>query len=57
MAEFDLDALLAEISPDQPCGEDVSYDATFGDLERAAQCVAAQSIGDSVKPGKEPGWA
>ena len=52
MAEFDMDALLAEISPDQPCGEDLEYDPTFGDLERAARGKTEQSMGDSVIPGE-----
>ena len=52
-----MDALLAEISPDQSCGEDLEYDQAFGDLERAAQGKAEQSMGDTVIPGEEPDWS
>ncbi|TVS20341.1 MAG: type VI secretion system protein TssA [Planctomycetaceae bacterium] len=56
MVELDIEQLLEPISPDQPCGADLEYDADFGELERAAQPVAAQEIGESVVEGQEPDW-
>ncbi len=56
MAFLDIEQLLEPISPDQPCGENLEYDADFGELERAAQPVAAQEIGESVVEGQEPDW-
>lgn len=57
MAEFDMEALLEAVSPDQPCGDDLEYDPAYGELERAAQGKAEQSMGDTVIPGEEPDWA
>ena len=56
MVFVDVEQLLEPISPDQPCGENLEYDADFGKLERAAQPVAAQQIGESVVEGQEPEW-
>lgn len=56
MAIVDVEQLLEPISPEQPCGDNLEYDADFGELERAAQPVAAQAIGESVVEGQEPDW-
>lgn len=56
MAHFDVDALLAEISPDAPCGEDISYDAAFLELEQLAQGKAETQVGDYVQESEEPDW-
>lgn len=56
MGFLDIEQLLEPISPDQPCGENLEYDADFGELERAAEPVAAQAIGESVVEGQEPDW-
>ena len=56
MANFDVDALLAEISPDAPCGEDISYDADFLELERIAQGKSETQVGDYVQEREEPDW-
>lgn len=37
MSNFDLNAFLTEISPQAPCGEDISYDINFMELERLVQ--------------------
>lgn len=52
----DLDTLLAAISPDSPCGEDLSYDPAFLELERVAQGTPEQQIGDTIIPAEEPNW-
>ena len=56
MDSLDVEQFLEPVSPDQPCGENLEYDADFGELERAAQPVAAQQIGEAVVEGQEPDW-
>ena len=56
MTHFDVDALLAEISPDAPCGEDISYDADFLELERLARGKAEAQVGDYFQESEEPDW-
>lgn len=56
MSILDIDSLRQEITPGQPCGEDLEYDARFGELERAAQGKAEQQYGDTVVPAEEPDW-
>ena len=56
MASFDLDALLAEISPESPCGDNLEYDAAFQEMERASQGRAEQQFGDTIVPAEEPDW-
>ncbi len=56
MANFDLDALLTEISPDAPCGEDISYDAAFMELERLAKGTTETQVGDHIQESEEPDW-
>lgn len=56
MTHFDVDALLAEISSDAPCGEDISYDAAFLELERIAEGKAETQVGDYIQEGVEPDW-
>jgi type VI secretion system protein ImpA len=53
---IDVDALLAEISPDAPCGEDLSYDPAFMELDRVAQGTPETQVGDYVQEGEEPDW-
>jgi len=56
MAVIDVDGLVGEISPDNPCGLDLEYDAEFSELERAAQGREAQQMGDAVIEGAGPDW-
>ena len=56
MGVLDVDQLLEPISEESPCGEDLEYDLEFGELERAAQPVADQQIGDTVVERQEPDW-
>lgn len=56
MPAADLDSLLADLSPDSPCGEDLSYDPAFLELERIAQGTPEQQIGDTIIPAEEPNW-
>lgn len=56
MTHFDLDAFLSEISPDTPCGEDISYDIEFLELERLAQGTEETQVGDYIHESEEPDW-
>lgn len=51
----DIEGLLAEISPDSPCGEDLEYGAVSA-LDRAAQIKPEQQVGDTIVPAEEPEW-
>jgi type VI secretion system protein ImpA len=57
MSTIDVSALLAEVSEDQPCGEDMEYDPAFTELEIAAQGTEEQEYGDTVIEAEEPNWA
>ncbi len=56
MLHFDLDALLTEIAPDAPCGEDISCDIEFLELERLAQGTEETQVGDHIQESEEPDW-
>lgn len=56
MVGLDIAALLADVSPGQPCGENLEYDLDFAALERAAKSVPEQVMGDAVVPAKDPDW-
>ncbi|HGM5579097.1 TPA: type VI secretion system protein TssA [Pseudomonas putida] len=48
--------LLAAVSDDFPCGEDLEYDADFLQLERDAQGRPERVMGDAVQPAEPPEW-
>jgi type VI secretion system protein ImpA len=56
VADSNLDALLTQISPDAPCGEDLSYDIEFLELERLAQGTEETQVGDHIQERMEPEW-
>src|SRR5262245_58610972 len=52
-----LEALLAPISSEAPCGADLEYaDPAFAELERSVQGKPEQQIGNTVVPAAEPDW-
>src|SRR5829696_6816073 len=56
---MDIEPLLQPISPESPCGEDLSYDPVFNDLETLAKGKEAQQISDNPEwqvAGEEPDW-
>jgi type VI secretion system protein ImpA len=53
---MDLEALLAPVSPDDPCGADLEYDPAFAEIDRLAQGKAEQQIGNTIVPAEEPDW-
>jgi type VI secretion system protein ImpA len=52
----DVSLLLAPVSGNLPCGEDLEYDADFLQLERDAQGKPERSMGDSVQAAEPPQW-
>ena len=56
MPAFDVEALLNEISPESPCGENLEYDTAFQEMERAAQGRPEQQFGDTIVPEEDPDW-
>lgn len=56
MSVIDVESLLAEISPEDPCGPDLSYDADYLALEEAARTKPEQQIGEQIIPAETPEW-
>ncbi len=56
MSVIDVEGLLGEVSAEEPCGEDLEYDAAFGEMTRAAEGQAARQMGDSVIEAVGPDW-
>jgi type VI secretion system protein ImpA len=56
VSSFDLETFLTEISSDAPCGEDISYDSEFLEIEKLAQGTEETQVGDQVLAGEEPDW-
>lgn len=56
MAVLDVERLLIEVSPEAPCGEDLSYDPACLELERLAQGTPERQVGDAIIPAEEPNW-
>jgi len=53
---MDLDTLLAPISPERPCGENLEYDADFIAMELACTGKAEQQFGDTLIPAEPADW-
>lgn len=53
---IDLDSLLAPVSEEDPCGEDLEYDPAFTEMELASVGREEQEMGDSVMEAEEPDW-
>src|SRR5688572_4417399 len=56
MSVLDVDQLLAPVSPDAPCGENLEYDADYAAMEQAAAGKPEQQFGSTTIPGEEPNW-
>src|SRR5262245_12047217 len=56
MTVLDVDQLLAPVSADAPCGENLEYDADYAAMEQAAAGKPEQQFGATVIPGEEPDW-
>jgi len=56
MGELNIDVFLTEVSPDEPCGEDLQYDNAFIALEQKAKGTPEQQIGNRIEPAQPPNW-
>ena len=56
MAVIDVNRLLQPITDVAPCGENLEYDAAFGELERVAKGKEERRSGAEVIPAEEPKW-
>jgi type VI secretion system protein ImpA len=55
---IDIESLLSEVSPEAPCGEDLSYDASFLALEDMLRSKAGGGVvaGVEDQATEEPNW-
>jgi len=54
---IDIESLLSEVSPESPCGEDLSYDASFLALEDMLRSKAGGGVVEGVEEqAEEPNW-
>jgi type VI secretion system protein ImpA len=53
---MDLENLLAPVTPDDVCGADLEYDASFSEIDRLTQGKPEQQIGNTFVPAEEPDW-
>jgi type VI secretion system protein ImpA len=53
---LDVEALLAPVSTDDPCGPDLEYDAEMLALQQVAAGKPERAVGDTVVPAQEPEW-
>lgn len=51
-----IETLLAPVSPAQPCGENLEYDADFQAMEQASLGKAEQQFGDTIIPAEPADW-
>ena len=56
MPLFDVEALLAPVSSEQPCGADMEYAPDMLALQQAAAGKPERGVGDTVVPAQEPEW-
>ena len=54
---IDIESLLSEVSPESPCGEDLSYDTSFLALEDMVRPKAGGGVVEGVEEAaEEPNW-
>ncbi len=56
MDKASIDTILAPVSDESACGNDLEYDPAFTALEACARSKAEQQFGDSIIPAVEPDW-
>ncbi|EKK5220220.1 type VI secretion system protein TssA [Cronobacter sakazakii] len=53
---MDIETLLTPVSPEQPCGDNLEYDADYQAMEQASQGKAEQQFGDTIIPAEPADW-
>lgn len=56
MSSFDIDGFLQALSPAEPCGENLEYDAAFMALEEEAKGTPEKQVGEEIVPAQPPSW-
>lgn len=56
IALADVDAMLQELSPEEPCGPNLEYDPSFLELEQVAKGKPEVQYGGTVTPAVPPDW-
>ncbi len=56
MSPLDGGALLPDISPSAPAGENLENDDAFASLERDARGKPERQNGDKIEPAEDPNW-
>jgi type VI secretion system protein ImpA len=56
MSLIDVDTLLAPVSAENPCGENLEYDPDYALMELAAAGKPEQQFGKTIIPAEEPDW-
>ncbi|WP_312689248.1 type VI secretion system protein TssA [Kosakonia sp.] len=51
-----IESLLAPVTAEQPCGENLEYDADFLAMEQASQGKAEQQFGSTIIPAEPADW-
>ncbi|MBW7983731.1 type VI secretion system protein TssA [Enterobacillus tribolii] len=52
-----IESLLAPVSPENSCGENLEYEADFMTMEKSASGKTEQQFGDTIIPAEAPDWA
>lgn len=52
-----VEDLLQPVTPDDPAGPSLEYDAGYLELQKAAEGVPEQQVGEEIIPAVEPDWA
>lgn len=53
---MNIDALLAPVSGEKPCGENLEYDADYMAMSQASEGKAEQQFGDTIIPAEPADW-
>ncbi|WP_205952009.1 type VI secretion system protein TssA [Pantoea stewartii] len=53
---IDIDTLLIPVSHDNPCGDNLEYDADFQAMEQASVGKAEQQFGNTIIPAEPADW-
>jgi type VI secretion system protein ImpA len=56
MTVFEVEPLLEEVSPENPCGDDLEYEPAFLELERKSLGVPEQVFGDYLVAAETVDW-
>ena len=54
---MNINELLQPVTAEQPCGDNLEYDAQFQEMEQAMQGKAEQQFGETIIPAEPADWA